>query len=196
MFLPPSWQLVQDGCPGGSATLTLGAPLTGVACAPPTRTGAWIWLAPALFQQAHARSCGPGFFNGVPGCQTIGAPGAEIWFIEGLDVALLDVGGWFDSSFSQIASSFQYTDGTRPEATGPVGYRQEEPLFVARDFVVAYVADRCAQARQFLDEGYLPSCPAPNADPNATFGEARLASPSGAGPSTRATIRFSLEAGS
>ena len=190
MFLPSSWQVVEDGCPGRSATLTLGAPPAGVACAPPTRAGAWIWLAPALSQQAHARSCGPGFFNGIPGCQTIGAPGAEIWFIEGFDIAVLDFGGWFDPSFSQIASSWQYTDATRPEAAGPGpgGYRQEEPLFIARDFVMAYVAGRCVEMRQFLDEGYLPSCPAPNPDPNATFGEARLASPSGAGPSTSATI--------
>ena len=188
MFLPPSWQVVEDGCPGGPATLTLGAPPAGVTCAPPTRTGAWIWLAPALSQQVHTRSCGPGFFNGIPGCQTIGAPGAEIWFIDGLDIALLDFGGWFDASFSQIASSWQYTDATRPEAAGPGGYHQEEPLFVARDFVMAYVAGRCTEARQFLDESYMPSCPASNPDPNATFSEGRLASSSGAGPSTSATI--------
>jgi hypothetical protein len=165
-FVPPSWTVQTKGCPTGEAnTLTLGAP-QGRVCKTPSTTAPWIWLRPLEpTMDSMARSCGPGFFNKIPGCQYLDRSAkqpAEVWFMEGLDVALVASHGKSPAAFSKITNSWQYTDPNRPEAAGSRSYQMPQPLFIAIDYVARYLEGNCDVLKSYADRDFVPSCPSPD----------------------------------
>jgi hypothetical protein len=165
-FVPPSWTVQTKGCPTGEPkTLTLGAP-QGRVCNTPSTKEPWIWLRPLdPTMDSMARSCGPGFFNKVPGCQYLDRSSkrpAEVWFLEGLDVALITSHGTSPAAFSEITDSWQYTDPNRPEAAGSRSYQMPQPLFIAIDYLARYLEGNCDVLKGYADRDFVPACPPPD----------------------------------
>jgi hypothetical protein len=159
LFVPTTWMVIHNGCPGGDHTLLLGPAREG--CREPSTGATWLWIAPAASRPARERkTCRSGGSNDVRVCSVFaeGRPGVE--FVVGTDSALVTSGALgqdrdFDGALA-VTQTLRYDTTSRPDS----GVVEEQVGDVYQLGLTAYLTGDCAGVRALAEAPKDIKCPA------------------------------------